>query len=233
MRYEAIMFDLDGTLLPMDMKKFEKGYFGALAARLSPIGLAPDVLIAAVWTGTKAMVKNDGVIKNAEVFWNVFGKVTGVDVAPYRAQSDDFYLNEFEGMRAFTCENPLARKAVTFARAISDKVVLATNPLFPMTAQLKRASWVGLEADDFEAVTSYETEAFSKPNPKYYLSLCERLNVAPENCLMIGNDEREDMLAASAAGMQCYLVTDNIIECDDFKWNGPRGTFDELLEFLS
>ena len=30
MKYEAILFDLDGTLLPMDMKTFERAYFQKL-----------------------------------------------------------------------------------------------------------------------------------------------------------------------------------------------------------
>ena len=60
MKYKAILFDLDGTLLPMDNNVFVKGYFKELAKKLSPIGLEPDKLIETVWAGTKAMVKNDG-----------------------------------------------------------------------------------------------------------------------------------------------------------------------------
>ena len=57
MSYQAILFDLDGTLLPMDQEVFTKGYFKALASVLCPMGLEADALTAAVWAGTKAMVQ--------------------------------------------------------------------------------------------------------------------------------------------------------------------------------
>jgi hydroxymethylpyrimidine pyrophosphatase-like HAD family hydrolase len=46
MNYKAILFDMDGTLVPMDNDVFTKGYFKELAKKLSPLGLAPDALIA-------------------------------------------------------------------------------------------------------------------------------------------------------------------------------------------
>lgn len=33
-----VMFDLDGTLLPMDMDEFTTGYFKMLAAKVAPRG---------------------------------------------------------------------------------------------------------------------------------------------------------------------------------------------------
>ena len=53
---KAILFDLDGTLLPMDQDEFTKGYFKLLAAKLAPYGYEPKTLIDTVWAGTAAMV---------------------------------------------------------------------------------------------------------------------------------------------------------------------------------
>ena len=48
--YKNYLFDLDGTLLPMDMDKFIKLYFGSLCKRFVPIlKVEPDTLINAVW----------------------------------------------------------------------------------------------------------------------------------------------------------------------------------------
>lgn len=44
MRYQAILFDLDGTLLPMDLEPFARIYFGALAKELAPFGLTSETL---------------------------------------------------------------------------------------------------------------------------------------------------------------------------------------------
>ncbi len=229
--YKAILFDLDGTLLPMDYDEFTKGYFGAIAKKLSPLGMAPDDVVKAIWAGTKAMYKNDGSKLNSDVFWETFAAFSGKDVSAYRAESDLFYVNEFSAVKSFTGENPLAVEAVKTARAASPKVVLATNPLFPLSGQCARIGWVGLKKDDFDYITTYETESFCKPNPEYYKAVCRIIGENPEDCLMIGNDINEDMKAASSLGMDCYLVTDCIIG-DINEWSGEKGTFSELVDKL-
>ena len=232
MTIQAVFFDLDGTLLPMDQTAFTTVYFNLLAKKLAPMGIAPKALIAAVWNGTKAMVKNDGARSNEEVFWASFEAETGLETAVCRPICDAFYPNEFHGARSETKDNPLAAEAVALAGGQGRTVVLATNPLFPMVGQEARLSWLGLKPEDFRFVTSYENSRFCKPNPRYYLELCETLGLAPSNCLMVGNDEREDMYAASAAGLNTFLLTDCLIPCPDHPQSGPRGTFPELLEFL-
>jgi HAD superfamily hydrolase (TIGR01549 family) len=158
--------------------------------------------------------------------------VTGKDVSEFRAQSDAFYVHEFMAAKAYTQENPLAKEAVRLAHLAAEKVVCASNPLFPLTGQQSRMSWVGLAPEDFDLITSYESDSFCKPNPKYFLSICERLGVSPAECLLIGNDEEEDMHTASSVGMDCYLVTDCVIRREQCPWNGRSGTFAEMVEFL-
>lgn len=230
MKYKAILFDLDGTLLPMDNDIFTKGYFKELTTKLSPLGLEPDKMIEAVWGGTKAMIKNDGSKINESVFWETFAQITGKDINIFKPDADKFYLNEFANAKKYTQENPLAVDAVKAARNTGAKVVCATNPLFPLNGQLMRLSWIGLKKDDFDYITSYESESYCKPNPMYYSALCEKINVDPKDCLLIGNDVKEDMLAASSIGIDCYFVTDCAILSGE--WNGKRGTFREMLEYL-
>ncbi|MBQ8474907.1 MAG: HAD family hydrolase [Clostridia bacterium] len=231
-KYKAILFDLDGTLLPLDYDTFLKKYFSLLVAELAPFGYSPKELTDAVWAGTAAMVKNDGKMKNEAVFWNVMEEMLGCDVTEIKATCDAFYEGTFMQAKEIVGENPLAKDTVKLAKKVAGKVVLATNPLFPMVAQKARMSWVGLSADDFDIVTSYETDSFSKPNYKYYLDICERLDVSPSECLMIGNDEKEDCFAATLAGMDAYLVEDNIIECEEHPWAGLRGSFEMLYNYL-
>ena len=78
----------------------------------------------------------------------------------------------------------------------------------------------------------FSNSSFSKPNPKYYLDLCEKLDVEPKDCLMIGNDERQDIFAASSAGMNCYLVTDYLYTYPECKVNCEKGSFEDLIEKL-
>ena len=233
MKVKAVFFDLDGTLLPMDLERFTGAYFRELVKEMAPLGVEPEALVSAVWDGTRAMAKNDGTRSNDAVFWDTFSRVTGVETERARPLADGFYSDGFNRARGAAGENPLARRAVELARRGGRRVVLATNPIFPMTAQLMRLSWVGLGASDFDLITSYEGERFCKPNPEYYLEICRRIGVEPSECLMIGNDEREDMYACSLAGIAGYYVTDCAIPFEGHNWDGERGSFAELVDYLA
>ena len=234
MKYRAILFDLDGTLLPMDFDVFTKGYFGELTKVLSPIGLAPEAVVSAVWGGTKEMVKNNGEKTNCEVFWEAFSRLTGLKYNEFKKRSDAFYTKEFYNVKICTGENPLAVKAVEIAKSKAEKVILATNPLFPMDGQHTRLSWIDVDPSLFDLITSYENDSYCKPNPKYYLEICRRIGIEPSECLMIGNDVEEDALAATAAGIDAYLITDCLIPSKyGREWNGPSGTFADMIEMLN
>jgi len=230
--YRCIMFDMDGTLLPMDMKEFTGGYFKFLCERLRPFGLDDRKLVEAIWAGTASMQANDGTLDNRTVFWNCFEKLIDGPIEKIAAECDDFYSKEFNQAKCYTKENPLAVDAVRIAHEKAEIVSLSTNPLFPMVGQISRMNWIGLKPDDFDLVTAYEDERYCKPNPKYFESVMERLGVKPEECLMVGNDEYEDMYCASLAGIDAYLVTDTMIPSREHPWDGDRGSFEELISCL-
>ena len=230
--YKAILFDMDGTLLPMDMKEFMEGYFRLIAPKFEPFGITHEALVPAIWKGTEAMVMNDGSRSNYDAFWDCFKKLTGVGDVEAGASCLAFYSNEFKQAKAYTQENPLAAEAVRLAHECADYVALATNPVFPMDGQVTRMGFVGLKPSDFDMVTSYENSRFCKPNPKYFLTICDELGADPHECLMIGNDEREDGYAADQAGLATYIITDCMIARPECHYSGPKGNFKEMLEYL-
>ncbi|MBQ2824562.1 MAG: HAD family hydrolase [Oscillospiraceae bacterium] len=232
MDIRAVLFDMDGTLLPMDQAVFTKSYFKELGKVLCPYGVEPDKFTAAVWAGTKDMIKNDGSRCNADAFWEKFCNLTGFAEDFARPICDNFYVTDFKKTKEFTSYNPLAVEAVKAVKEKGLRTALATNPLFPMSAQLVRLEWTGLKGENFEFVTSYETESYCKPNPEYYRAVCKKLGLAPEECLMIGNDVEEDMIAASSAGMKCWLLTDCVVESENHVWDGPKGNFAETVEMI-
>ncbi len=70
--YRAVFFDLDGTLLPIDLDAFMASYFKALGAHLAPLGVARDDFMAGMRSGIMAMVANDSGRPNAAAFWDAF-----------------------------------------------------------------------------------------------------------------------------------------------------------------
>ncbi|MCH5278273.1 MAG: HAD family hydrolase [Christensenellaceae bacterium] len=228
----TVLFDLDGTLLPMDQDAFTKGYFKLLAAKLAPHGYEPKQLIDAVWAGTAAMVMNDGLHSNETVFWEKFSKIYGERALTDRPLFEHFYAEDFQAARTICGHNPKAAEMVKKLKALGYRVALATNPLFPAIATESRIRWAGLEPRDFELYTTYENTSYCKPNTKYYIDVAKKLNCDPKECLMVGNDVSEDMVAETI-GMRVFLLTDCIINKDNRDISSyPNGGFDELLRFV-
>jgi len=229
---EAVLFDLDGTLLPMDQEEFIKTYFGELTKKMTAHGCDPELLIKWVWAGTEAMVKNDGSKTNRAVFYEVFSEVSGLDTEVYEPIFDRFYQEEFDSVRRILGESFGQREMIEELREKKYKVVLATAPVFPQAAVETRLNWIGLDRGNFDHITTYENCHYCKPNPEYYREIFETISCEAPNCLMIGNNAREDMIA-SKLGADTFLLTDYLekTNCEDANLY-RNGTAKELIRFL-
>lgn len=232
MKYKAVLFDLDGTLLPMNQEEFTKAYFGGLVKKLAPLGYQADSVISAVWSGVKAMILNDGKRLNCEAFWMKFTEILGEKVLEDRPLLDEYYQTDFDKVRELCGFAPESAEIIKALKNKGVRVVLATNPLFPSVATEKRISWAGLDASDFELYTTYENSRFCKPNLEYYKEILNKINLSPEDVLMVGNDVSEDMIVKNM-GMEVFLLKDCIINKDNADISDyPQGGFKELKDFL-
>jgi len=227
-----VLFDLDGTLLPMDQDAFVKSYFGKLAAKLAPYGYDPQTLVKAIWAGTDAMVKNDGKKRNEEVFWETFRAICGEKVWQDMPVFEDFYQNEFDTVKEVCGFAKESAKIVHRLKERGFRVVLATNPLFPPAATRCRIRWAGLLPEDFELCTTYDNSAFCKPNLDYYREILQKVGLSAGECVMVGNDVAEDMIA-NKLGMKVFLLTDCLLNKNNEDIAAyPHGSFGELEAFL-
>ena len=126
----------------------------------------------------------------------------------------------------------MAAQTVRSIKKMGLRTVLATNPIFPAAATESRIRWAGLRPEDFELYTTYENSCFCKPNPDYYRDILKKMNITAEECLMVGNDVTEDMVAKTL-GMKVFLLTDCLINkngknIDDY----PNGSFEQLTDFI-
>ena len=87
-------------------------------------------------------------------------------------------------------------------------MVLATNPVFPKVAVLERLSWSGMKPEEFVLITYMENSKYCKPDPRYFLEICEKLGTTPDQCMMVGNDEFYDA--------SCRKVGMRYMEVEDF-----------------
>ena len=101
-----------------------------------------------------------------------------------------------------------------------------------MTATESRMKWAGLDSGDFEYVSSYENSHFCKPSLGYYREILDKLSIRADECLMVGNDADEDMIAKEL-GMQVFLLTDCLINKSGKDLSlFPSGSFDALETYL-
>ncbi len=232
MSIKAVLFDLDGTLLPMDNEELVRCYFSKLCAFMAKHGYDPESFKKAIFGGTGAMMKNDGQRVNEDVFWEFFTSVMGEVTEEKLSAFDEFYRTVFREVRAVCGYSPMAKEVVRGLTLRGIKVAVATQPVFPRVATEQRISWSGVDISDVSYFTSYENSHFCKPNLKYYEEITRALGVLPEECVMVGNDADEDMIAEKL-GMKVFLLTDDLINRsgrDISVYN--RGGFSELAEFL-
>ncbi|MBQ2757972.1 MAG: HAD family hydrolase [Clostridia bacterium] len=230
MAVKAVLFDLDGTLLPMDQDLFLKTYFGLLTEKMVKSGYEQKKFMRALLAGTDAMVKNDGKQSNEAVFWQVFSSFYTPEALPPISLFDAFYAEDFIKTRAVCGTDDRPRRIVDAVKEKGLVCVLATAPAFPAVATQTRMGYVGLSPDDFALYTTYENSSFCKPNVDYYREVLEKIGLSPAECLMVGNDVSDDMEPAAALGMQVFLLTDYLINkkgADITKY--PHGNYDDLL----
>jgi FMN phosphatase YigB (HAD superfamily) len=230
----AILFDLDGTLLGFRQDAFINAYFTELGKAFARMGFDAKEAIAAVWAGTKAMVRNDGTRPNADRFWATFAgemNLSGERLRAVENACDSFYQKEFDAVKSVLAPNDLPGRMIRDLRRRGHVLALATNPLFPACAVATRLNWIGLRPDDFQLVTDYKNSVYCKPNPHYYASVFKALNQPPERCLMVGNNAAEDMVAGTL-GAQTFLVTDYLEQDGEGCPPDRQGTLQELYEYL-
>lgn len=229
---KTVMFDLDGTLLPFVQEDFIKLYFGGLCKKLAPLGYDPDSVVKNVWKGTGAMIKNNGSRKNSEAFWETF-RTAFSDLPDALPLCDDFYTNEFDRVKICLKYFPDHKPMIKQLKDKGFEIVLATNPIFPRTAQLTRMAWAGLSESDFSYITDYDNSSFCKPDPNYFKAILEVVGANAEDCVMIGNSVAEDMFPAKSLGMRTFLVTDFLENPEGLDYSGlEKGSFEQAMEFL-
>lgn len=231
-RYRALLLDLDGTILDLDIYKFIPVYIDALAERFVHM-INKDDFIRHLFASTKKMTENTDALKtNRTVFYEEFCPGIGYDYADIEPIVEDFYRNEFPNLHCWSREHPQALPLIKAARRKKLTLVLATNPIFPAAAILERLSWSGLSPDNFHLITTMDNMHFCKPKAEYYLEISTMIGCPPRECLMAGNDTEDD-LCASSAGMDTFLVEDFLLQ------HGPgepvcdyRGSLADLVSLV-
>ena len=81
-------------------------------------------------------------------------------------------------------------------------------------------------------MTTYEGSHYCKPNPDYYREVLSTIGLSPDECVMVGNDVGDDMVA-EGLGIRVFLLTDCLINRGNADISVyPSGGVDELIAFI-
>lgn len=229
----TILFDLDGTLLPMDQDDFLRHYFARVAQALAPY-IPPDRVAAQILAAVEAMLRStDPALTCQDVFWADFSRRTGYERPALEPVFERFYAEAFPGLRAvLPGDLSAARRVLDAVLAQGYEIALCTQPVFPRQAIMARLDWIGVRDYPWRLITVLEEMHACKPHPAYYREVLDRIGRAPGQCLMVGNDVEEDG-AAAALGIPTYFVTDHLIQRGAGPLPGPGGSLTQLPAYVN
>lgn len=237
MMIEAVLFDLDDTLLSNSIERFLPRYFALLGEYAEPKFGDRERFLRDLMVGTQAMIANtDRTKTNRAVFWEIFEAQTGQTAGEMEQFFDNFYETIFPKLRSACDHRPVAVEMATACFDRGLKVVIATNPVFPRKAVEHRLAWAGLPVDNFSfaLVTSYENMHAAKPHEAYYREILQRIDTPAQRAIMIGDDWENDIVPAKAIGLKTYWIVNDgersVVPEPDVA--DAHGTLDDCYQWL-
>ncbi|MBB6063166.1 HAD superfamily hydrolase (TIGR01549 family) [Thermosipho japonicus] len=181
-----IFVDYDGTLVKNSEEEFMKVYFSILSRKVKlPVEKIFNLVMHSIYEITKIEDSSKNLF---ERFLESISKKTGKDKNYWYNIFLEFYKNEFDELRKFIIIN---EKLTNFIKYSNYKFIFASNPLFPEIAVKKRIEFVNLSLNNFFYIATMENSHYAKPNPKFFAEILEKLGIAADKCLMIGDTEND------------------------------------------
>ena len=226
---DTVFFDLDGTLLPLDMDAFMTIYMQKIEklANGDLEGISPELLNESF---KYMMSDKHPALTNKQAFFGFLKEKANVPASVLEDWLAMFYGEPFDELKACSYVEPASADVVRILKSKGYRLVLATNPLFPRIATEKRIAWAGLSMSDFEYVTTYENACSAKPHLSYYREILSNLNLSGEQCYMVGNSVKEDLCAVSL-GLDVFLLTNYLIGDINEAPECKKGNYSDLKKW--
>jgi HAD superfamily hydrolase (TIGR01549 family) len=227
---KGILFDLDGTLLDIHMNKFYRSYNRTLY-KVFPTTMDFGQFIKHQTASAQKSINNNTGKTNLDVFLEEFLPRFNLTREEGEAILRNYYQNKYQTLKKFTNPLPKAREVVKLVIEKNFKVSIATTPIFMREAIEARMNWAEIDDLPFDLITYAEDFTTCKPNLDYYREVCSKLELKPEECLVVG-DEHNDMVAKSL-GFQTFLIKSQMTRLKD---DTPKpdfvGNLQDLIKLL-
>ncbi len=192
MKYQGIIFDLDGVICSTD--RYHYLAWKALADRL---GIYFDETINNRLRGVSRMASLEIVLENSPVSYSEEEK------AAFAEEKNNLYRELLKNMSPADLA-PEVRETMDALRARGLKLGIGSsskNTKFIL-------SQIGL-GNYFDRISDGTNITRSKPDPEVFLKAAEYLELDPERCLVV-EDAKAGVQAAAAAGMDSAAIGDAV-----------------------
>lgn len=215
-----LLFDLDGTLVRRDFHTLDLRYLVRAIPRVASI-IKPWRLHRALLDAAKAMKDNDSHHSNFERCVDTLSKYSTRPKEQVNRVIREAIEQDFAALERSFKPFPGARETLLQARAKGHRLIVATNPVFPLSGVLTRLKHANLGDIPFDYIANAEVMTRAKPRVDYYAELIVRLELDPQQTMMIGNDPIKD-LPAKEIGLTTFLLDDPIEPLSDVAKQDPR-----------
>ncbi|OUO35616.1 HAD family hydrolase [Olsenella sp. An290] len=209
----AVLFDLDDTLLSLNLSAFITRYVAGAShllgevARMSPLSLGLPYVRA--FLALEDAGRTDA-LTNEQLFNKVIYDATGIPLDdPALRDLMTYYEREivpgFAGGLVGARQQEGARDLVERVGELGLTCALATNPTFSLACDEARMGWAGLRTEDFALVSTYSNTTRCKPSARYYQEVADALGVRLDECLMVGNDVKRDFARPDCGLRTAYV----------------------------
>ena len=212
---KAVVFDMDETLLDINLNAFIAIYGRDYANLIAQIGrgnlFATGARLGGILLDVNANRRSGTDNRtNGAFFRDAVLERCGVDLAdPVVADAFEYYEREILPLKndsvigARPREGALEALDVVFAHGLH--TALLTNPSFTRAGIECRIGWGHLDDVPFELVTHMDNSTRCKPDPTYYLESIEKMGLRPYEVLMVGNDPKRDFPTPSCGIQTAYV----------------------------
>lgn len=207
---KAVLFDLDDTLLSINLTAFLGRYVNGVSGLLARASGKNRVKIGytygRAWLACEGERRDDS-LTNEQLVNKIMLESCGIPLDdPVIADMIECYeqtvVPHLGGGVVRAVPKKGAHKAVDTAWNLGLTCALATNPVVSYTCDLARMRWAGFVPEEFALISHAGNSTRAKPWASYYEEFCGKLGVSPAECLMVGNDARRDF-----AHPECGLRT--------------------------
>ena len=212
---KAVVFDMDETLLHINLNAFIALYGRDYAELLAQVGRTSPFATTARLGGTLLDInanRRAGTDNrtNGEYFRDAVYRRCGVKLDdPVVHDAFEYYEREILPLKNNSVIDARPREGAIEALDVvlshGLRIALLTNPSFTRAGIECRMDWGHITDAPFELVTHMDNSTRCKPDPTYYLESIGKMGLRPYEVLMVGNDPKRDFPTPDCGIQTAYV----------------------------